>query len=383
MREIIPNQNDKWQQPEHYRRDPEGGDAFDELIATSRDIRIIDPIDNIIDDIAELRHGKMGSMSPAADETRTELLDRGVAYGEWVHFPWKRAVVRYPESSDHFELRTFRNRHLVTTDEQRILGDATIAVFGLSVGSNILDQLAQSGIGRNFILADPDRITPTNLNRIRATMADVGLRKTVVAGRKLSEVDPYVGQLHLENGYTDDVDELLENTLPDVIVEEVDDLSAKARIRRIARELEIPLVMVGDIGERSILDVERYDEGNTQPFNGKLSQKEYEQLLEGDVDPAKLQKLLIKLNGLRNISPRLLRSAGDPELGGFPQLGATAAAGAALANSAIRGILLDRDMNSGTYVANPDKTLRLGPAETKLEAFRIFRDFLRAQKARK
>lgn len=44
-------------------------------------------------------------------------------------------------------LRTFRNRNLITVGEQSVLSEARVAVLGLSVGSNVVDQFVQTGIG--------------------------------------------------------------------------------------------------------------------------------------------------------------------------------------------------------------------------------------------
>lgn len=323
---------------------------------------VVDAIDAIVEDLVEQRVGRTEIAPGLRISLEDELRSHVRATSNWVTFPWLNRVVRYPAKPDHQSLRTWRNRDLVTADEQSRLLGIRVAVFGLSVGSNIVDQLSHSGIGGSFLIADKDRVSPSNLNRIRASMTDVGLKKTTVAGRKLAQTDPYIEQVHLPDGYVPRVtDSLLEEYRPDLIFDEVDNLAIKAMIRRVAMRLRIPVIMVGDIGDRSVVDVERYDiDENPTPFNGQIPKASYEQLLRDEIrDPREILQLLVALNGPENISERLFASATNPELGGLPQLGATATAGAALADRIVRAIVLDRALASDRYVCNPDATLRL------------------------
>ncbi len=324
-------------------------------------VQVVDGLDAFVDERIERLFGRVEQTDTALEEARTKARVEIEDASNWVHVPWLHTVIRYPAKEEHRDIRTWRNKNLITPEEQQKLLEARIAVIGLSVGSNIVDQLSQSGIGDAFLMADRDRISPSNLNRIRASMADIGLKKTVVAGRKLSLVDPYIEQLHLPEGYVEDeTDIILEQWRPDIIFDEVDDLAVKAMIRRVAKELRIPVVMVGDIHERSVIDVERYDiSSDVQPFNGKISEADYQRLLHREVAPEEVIGLLVQLNGIENISERLFASAGDPSLGGLPQLGSTAARGGTHAEKISRAIILDQGLESGTYVDNPDAFLRL------------------------
>lgn len=371
-----------WQQPMRYKLDGSADADFHDLLDSDH-LSIIDPIEDIIDDLSELRYPNAKTDAVSREQFREELTDFGLGYGEWVHFPWSRTVVRYPEQQDHRDLRTFRNQHLVTAEEQGVLNEASIAVFGLSVGSNITDQLVQSGIGDTYVLGDFDRLSPTNLNRIRATMGQVGLRKVDIMARKISEVDPYIAQHHLHDGYTDAANEVLNVVRPDIIIEEVDDLSTKARLRAYAAEHETALVMVTDLGEKSIIDIERHDLEEVKPFNGKVSQGLFEDLIADELSEKEKRSALMKIAGIRHISPRIIESAMDQNrtLGGLPQLGATAVAGASLANTATREILLGRKMKSGSYVQSPRKSLGTQRPTTLRQDLDTYQKFLRFLKS--
>lgn len=316
---------------------------------------VINPLEYIADDLFELRHPElMHDDSERADFVK-DITDQGASFGNWVHYPWISAIVQVADATDHYDLRTYRNHNLITKSEQDKLHLTRVAAFGLSVGSNVVDRTVQSGIGNEYLLFDYDRLSPTNLNRIQAGLAQVGLQKTTIAGRKIAELDPYVSQQHFTTGYDRNTDDILRANRPDIIIEEVDNLEVKARLRRIAAELGVPLVMAGDVGDRSTLDIERHDLGEVLPFNGKLTQQEMDALLSGQA--ASMSKemqtaMLVKMLGPDNISASLFQSVGltGKELAGTPQLGTTAALGGAVTAVAIREILLDHAIKSNANV---------------------------------
>lgn len=371
-----------WQQPDMYTVDGEANLVFNSLLESGQ-IEVVDPIEDIIDDLREMRHPDKVEDQEFREQFDAGMTTLGLSYGTWTHLPWRRSLIRYPEKNDHRDLRTFRNQHLVTAEEQQVLNQASIAVFGLSVGSNITDQLVQSGIGDTYVLGDFDRLSPTNLNRIRATMGQVGLRKVDIMAQKISEVDPYITQYHVHDGYSDDADAVLDIARPDIIIEEVDDLSTKAKLRAYAAKHNTPLIMVTDLGEKSIIDIERHDQEDVKPFNGKISQGLFDDLMADSLNEKEKRAALMKIAGIRHLSPRIIESAMDKGrvLGGLPQLGATAVAGAALANTATREILLGRKMRSGSYVQSPKKTLNLQRPTTLGQDVATYKKFLKFLKS--
>ncbi|WP_282204293.1 ThiF family adenylyltransferase [Kitasatospora fiedleri] len=89
-------------------------------------------------------------------------------------------------------MRTDRNRDKITREEQRHLLGRRIGVIGLSVGSSAALTCAMEGVGGSFRLADFDRLSLSNLNRLRAGVHEIGLEKTVICARRLYELDPYL-----------------------------------------------------------------------------------------------------------------------------------------------------------------------------------------------
>ena len=366
----------EWETPKSYKINSSA--ELKGLISDEKINSVIDPIDYIVDDLFEMRHPDLKDDKLSRASFHEQINEDGLSYGQWFHFPWNNNLIRFPDADEHYDLRTFRNCNLITKNEQRILRTKKIAAFGLSVGSNVVDSTIQSGIGNNYLLFDFDRLTPTNLNRIRAGMGNVGLLKTTVAGRKIADLDPYIEQQHFINGYDNDTDEILRLEKPDIIIEEVDDLEVKARLRRMASELKIPLVTAGDSDDNVILDIERHDLGEIRPFNGKLSRKTVDDLINSELTAKEHEGALIRLLGLTNLSPRLVESAmvRGVELAGFPQLGTTASIGGAMASVAIRDILLGRKIESGTRTNNIRKSVGSGRPTTIVEDIKTVKKFI-------
>ena len=93
----------------------------------------------------------------------------------------------------HFgRLRLDRNRNLITAAELERLGRLRIGVVGLSVGHAIAYTLAAQGLCGELRLADFDDLELSNLNRVPATVFDLGVNKAVVCARRIAELDPYL-----------------------------------------------------------------------------------------------------------------------------------------------------------------------------------------------
>jgi hypothetical protein len=336
--------------------------------------KTIDP--EITEELFELRHPELKNDVKAREEFVDEYKARGVRTGRWFHFPWSQSLVHYLDQDSHQELRTFRNRNMITADEQRELLDKHLVVTGLSVGSSVAEQIAYSGIGGEYTYADFDYLSLANTNRIKAPMSQVGMKKLVIMGQKISELDPYVRQTHLEQGITVKSLEQLATSKPDLIFDEVDDLSAKALLRRFAAEYKIPLVMATDVGNISIVDVERHDLGEVEPFNRRLSRKQIDAMLSGELSESERMAIVTKLAGLMNASMRLIESTMDQSLGGIPQLGTTASAGGVLAAVTAKEILLGGNVTSGRHVLNLRKVLKFGSQTSLRESAVIVRQFI-------
>lgn len=342
----------------------------------------IDRRAEVANDLFDMHFPHLSSDTQARGEYAENIKDQGLEFGSWFHFKWNQTLVRYPDMIEHQSLRTYRNKNLITDAEQQKMLEAKVAIFGLSVGSNIVEQLAQGGIGGTMIMGDYDTLSPTNLNRVKASMAQVGMRKLDLMAIKVSEIDPYIHQVHFHDGVTQESLSQLADIQPDIIFDEVDDLAVKVMLRHFAKDTHTPLAMVTDLGDKPIIDVERYDVHDPEPFGGRINQYDIELLESASLTPAQKQKMMMKIVGIRHITPRLLESAMhiNKTLGGLPQLGTTAAAGGSLGATVAREILLGRKLKSGRYISSPKRILKMQNQTNFTEATKTVFAFNKSKK---
>lgn len=359
-------------------------EAVECLVAESPDIQVSDNVNEIAESLFEYENPSAAGDGQARQEYVQGIKEQGLGFGKWFYFPWSNELVRYPEKDVHRALRTSRNRSLISSEEQDKLYDSTIAVFGLSVGSNVVDKLLFSGIGGKLIIADMDTLEPSNLNRIDADMTDVGSAKIDLMAKKISKTDPYIDQVHLRNGISaEELSEVIQNHNPDIMIDEVDDLRMKAEIRSQAKTAEIPVIMATDVGDKSVIDIERYDAESAEAFHGRLKNSDLEKLLSDEPLSAKERgAFMLKIVGARNLNTRIVDSLSrqGKDLAGLPQLGTTAAIGGSLATVAAREILLERGMKTGRFSSSPKKILDMASHSTKRQAFETFRGFIRSNR---
>ena len=187
----------------------------------------------------------------------------------WAYYPWRRTVVSVLGPRAFRALRLDRNRNLITVDEQDRLGRLRVGVIGLSAGHIVAHTLAVEGLCGELRLADFDHLDLSNLNRVPATVLDLGVNKAIVAARRIAELDPYLKVRVLTSGLTPgNIDEFLEGL--DIVVEEADSLDMKALVREAARARGLPVLMA--TSDRGLVDIERYDLEPLRPvLHGLLS----------------------------------------------------------------------------------------------------------------
>lgn len=277
--------------------------------------------------------------------------------GCWFYFPWNRLLVHYLAEDAHQELRTARNKNLITKSEQSKLYNATIGVAGLSVGSHAALTIAMMGAGRVMKLADPDVVSGSNLNRIRYDFTTIGTNKCALAARIIYQMNPY-GAIHqYPMGVTpENIGEFLAGPPKlDILIEAMDNLALKIQIRLEAKKLGIPVIMATDNGDNVIVDVERYDlDPNLEIFNGAAGHLTLEEFQK--FPPQEIPKLATKIAGPRFVVPRMLESLLEVGriLYSWPQLGdAATLAGVALAYATKR-IALGQPIKTGKFEVNLD-----------------------------
>ncbi len=260
----------------------------------------------------------------------------------FAYFPWNNHAVKTVQKDDYLKLKTNRNQDLITADEQSKLRDFTIAVLGLSVGSNIAFVLSQAGISNEIYLADFDDLDTTNLNRILAGVHQVGVNKTVVAARRIYEDNPFAQVHPMSKGVThDNLESLLKEGKLKCIVEEIDEMQMKITSRLLAIKYKVPVVMITDNGDGVVLHVERYDLGHDKIFGqtpayweeihfDSITREEAGKFIVGSIvgGPDKVDPLMMAS------IPRVIKK----ELVSWPQLGSAALLGGVIATVAIKRI---------------------------------------------
>lgn len=263
---------------------------------------------------------------------------------KYFYYPWYNLIIKTVGRDDFFDLKTNRNRDLITEDEQRRLSEFTVAVLGLSVGSNIAFLLTQTGISDKIFLADPDTLDTSNLNRLLTGVQDLGLNKAIISARKICEGNPYAEPVPLTDGINDHkLEELLKTGSIHCIVEEVDALPIKISSRRLAMKYKVPVVMITDNGFSIGIHVERYDLGHQLIFEKDPAY--WDKKFEGGLDHQKVSQIIIEdiFGSVEKIDKKLFASnirIMKKELVSWPQLGSTAMLGGAAATQMIKKIAL-------------------------------------------
>ncbi len=263
----------------------------------------------------------------------------------WVYYPWRRTVVGVLGPEAFRRLRLDRNRNLITAAELERLGRLRIGIIGLSVGHAIAYTLAAQGLCGGLRLSDFDDLDLSNLNRVPATVFDLGVNKAVVCARRIAELDPYVPVAVVPAGITaETVGDFMDGI--DIVIEECDSLDAKVLIREAARSRRLPVLMA--TSDRGLLDVERFDVEPMRPIMHGLL---------GDVDSAQLANLTneeklphaLRMTDATQVSSRMAASLIEvgKTLTTWPQLSSEVALNASVVAEAVRRIGLGEKLNSG------------------------------------
>lgn len=302
----------------------------------------------IVDNRVDLR-GELAKVRPALGDAVV------TAPAHWAWFPWRRTLVSVPPPAAFRRLRLDRNRNKITQAEQDRFGALRIGVVGLSVGHAIAHTLAQEGLCGSLRLADLDSIELSNLNRIPASVCDLGVNKAVVVARRVAELDPYLDTEVYPEGMTEEcIDQFFAGL--DLVIEECDSLDMKIRIREKAREYGIPVFM--ETSDRGLFDVERFDSEPGRPlFHGLL----------GDVTPETLRGLsttdkaphVMRILQTGHLSARMAASMVeiDRTVSTWPQLAGDVQLGGATVAAAVRRFGRGEDLPSGRIRVDLERSL--------------------------
>ncbi|MDZ5087616.1 MULTISPECIES: Rv1355c family protein [Mycobacteriaceae] len=297
-----------------------------------------DPTVTVVDTVAE----QARTLAELLPTPGLEFVDEP---RRWAYYPWRRTLVSVLGPRSYLRTRTDRNRDLITIAEQQHLSSLRIGIIGLSVGHAIAHTLAMQGLCGELRLADFDELELSNLNRVPATVFDLGVNKATVAARRVAEIDPYVAVRVHDRGVTaDSIDGFLEGL--DVVVEECDSLDVKALVREAARRHRLPVVMA--TSDRGLVDVERFDSEPDRPvFHGLLGGLDAATLAGLD-NKDKVPHVLRIIEGA-SLSPRAAASLVEvgQTLATWPQLAGDVLIGASAVAEAVRRIGLGERLPSG------------------------------------
>jgi len=327
------------------------------------DAKITFVSDEISGQLQELIKSQNPSIKIKQDEY-PELINKHLAgknideYGVWVYYPWNQRLVHLLDEEEFAEVRTNRNRNKITREEQNTLKTKKIGIVGLSVGQSIALTIAMERTCGELRLADFDTAELSNLNRIRTGVHNLGLNKTIIAAREISEIDPFLNVTIFSDGLQDDNmdDFFLGGGKLDLFIEVCDGLDVKIKSRYKAREFQIPVVM--DTNDRGMIDVERFDLEPQRPvFHG----------LADGLNPGNIKDLtneekipyILKMIGADTISARLKASMSEvnKSINTWPQLASSVTLGGAATTDVCRRILLDQFHDSGRYYVDLDEII--------------------------
>ena len=321
--------------------------------------KVVDIIDGQLRELAEIRNPEASDteLSKLTDELKSEIVPVNVFY------PWRAVVVRMLPENEFFEIKTNRNKNIINKSEQTKLREFNISIAGMSIGSTIFYSLIGTGVGRAFQLADDDTFSTSNLNRVQATILDVGQDKVDTAIMRALELDPFLrissldGRINPQN-----IEEFSNHGATDLIIEETDDFRMKLYLREHAKKHEIPLVMFTNIGDAIMLDVERYDRGDADLFNGLLNPSLLAKMKQGDISDDDGKAIALSLVDQSMLTERIVNTVKGigREYVGRPQLNGTVTVSGGLAPYIIRRLLVWDDLASGRYKLELGALVRLG-----------------------
>ena len=329
-----------------------------------KDIAVIDEMDSFLEEIYAIRHPEcVRTGIPPEDLEKYLATLAGVGeerkeFGVWVWYPWKSLLIHVLPEPLHTELRTSRNRNLITASEQQRYYESYIGVMGLSVGNAVVASLVHTGGAKHLRIADHDRLSGSNLNRIRTGLDSVGLPKCTIALREIYLVNPFADVTVYGEGIRgDNLDRFL--TVPkhlDVVIDEMDSLYLKIRLRLRARELGIPVIMAADNGDGIVVDIERYDLDTSLPImHGQVPEAELLRITP-DISRPEAARIITSWVKPENVSGRMKDSLLElgKSLYTWPQLGNAAFMAGSVLSYIVRKIVNGEPVNSGKTVINPD-----------------------------
>jgi tRNA threonylcarbamoyladenosine dehydratase len=156
-----------------------------------------------------------------------------------------------PEQTYRLHRRFDRMGRLVGDAAMRKLLGSHVMIIGLGgVGSWAAESLARSGVGR-LTLVDFDLVCVTNANRqLHAMRGTTGKPKATVMAERLQNIHPTCEVEAVQSFYEAESSESLLARRPDLIIDAIDNLTAKAHLIATCRARALPLIISGGASGR-------------------------------------------------------------------------------------------------------------------------------------
>lgn len=324
--------------------------------------RIIETVESALRELSVIRHPnlKSASIKEIDDKAASFYKNKGAIKTLYIYYPERNVAVHTVSEKIYFELRTARNKNLITKKEQENYRNMSVGIIGMSVGFNVVSSLVFSGGPKFLRIADYDNIEISNLNRMRAPIFKVGSNKAIFAAEQIWEIDPFAKIDIWDRGVKEnDLEKFItKNPKLNIFIDEMDDLALKLKSRIVCRKHRIPVIMATDNGDNVIVDVERFDkEPRRKILHGLVEDVNIESL--SGISYKEWVKIATKIVNPKNFTPRLrasIRSIGKT-IAAVPQLGSTATIAGSSAAYVARKIANGQKMPSGRYFINIDEII--------------------------
>ena len=332
-----------------YLKNDEDCESFETLLKNSNSITVHDNYDQQLAELKKIR--KLQSyVLDSATEIQNSLSDAAYKEGVWVYYPWLNKVVHILDEQNFIEVRTNRNQHKITKNEQNLLREKKVGVIGLSVGQSIAMTLVLERSCGEIRLADFDDIELSNLNRIKTSLYNLGLKKIIQIAREIAELDPYIKVVCYEDGITESNinDFLTQNGKLDLLIEECDGLDIKILSRIKAKQYQIPVLM--ETNDRGMIDIERFDLDPDYPMlHNLIGDVSWQEL--GSLTTEQKLPMMMKLTAFKTISARQKLTVLElgQSISTWPQLASNVVMGAGVTVDVARRILLNQLHTSGRF----------------------------------
>ena len=266
-------------------------DVLNSLLKKEKEIAVINEIEEQKKELSIVKNPKLKTKRHSV---QFRSLKTSFKEGLWVYYPWHKKIVHILRKNHYNQLRTSRNLGLILPAEQKKFEKIKAGIAGLNIGNSAAACIALEGGCQYMKLADNDILELSNLNRLRGSTIDLGLKKAVLTARQVYEINPFARVKMFPRGIIPGQEEkfLLKPKI-DILIEEMDNLKLKISIREKARKYGIPVLMATTDGPNLIIDLERFDINPKLPLlNGHLKEKIRKRIYETELKKENFQEIV-------------------------------------------------------------------------------------------